>query len=385
MEALSHANSLTAVIQFGGLTFALSAPGDEFRLGKLCPKGHEWPGSERSLRRNDQQTPSCLGCVGRKKSPWWLRFVVDDLSPLPPGTRLGKLCVGGHRWRGQDATLQRRRPSGTWGCDECERERGARRRADPIEQERQRARVLRYAHSDEGKESRRRGHERRKSDPVRWAAFLKQSKNRKRRQREALAFLGLTCRGTLPQPPPCPEAAGLSRWLRDPKVSKSVAWLVWREQMDYWKAHPDEKRAMRSVQARLNYWSKPHVARAQREKQRRRRADKRKFCHTLKIRDDSLRHRLLRDFGGACAYCGTALTMRTVEIDHFIPCSKGGPHALGNVLPACFSCNRGPSGKWNRDPEEWYRAQPFFTEARWRKILKTLGLRSWQVGQLALI
>lgn len=46
--------------------------------------------------------------------------------------------------------------------------------------------------------------------------------------------------------------------------------------------------------------------------------------------------RLVMRYEGRCAYCGERgdLTM-----DHVIPLSRGGRHAIGNVLPACWSCN----------------------------------------------
>lgn len=46
---------------------------------------------------------------------------------------------------------------------------------------------------------------------------------------------------------------------------------------------------------------------------------------------------LYETFGHACAYClktGIELTM-----DHAIPLSKGGPHHIDNIVPACKSCN----------------------------------------------
>lgn len=43
-------------------------------------------------------------------------------------------------------------------------------------------------------------------------------------------------------------------------------------------------------------------------------------------------------FGGACAYCGIVATL---EMDHAIPISRVqlGEHRLGNLVPACASCN----------------------------------------------
>lgn len=58
---------------------------------------------------------------------------------------------------------------------------------------------------------------------------------------------------------------------------------------------------------------------------------------------------LCRRFGGRCAYCAerSDLTM-----DHVVPLSRGGRHAIGNILPACDRCNKSKGGlllvEWNR-------------------------------------
>lgn len=46
---------------------------------------------------------------------------------------------------------------------------------------------------------------------------------------------------------------------------------------------------------------------------------------------------VLEEFSHACAYClrqDVKLTM-----DHVVPISKGGAHTVGNIVPACKSCN----------------------------------------------
>lgn len=49
-------------------------------------------------------------------------------------------------------------------------------------------------------------------------------------------------------------------------------------------------------------------------------------------------YRLIARFRGRCAYCDTL--PQYLEIDHVIPLSRGGRHAIGNLLPACRTCNR---------------------------------------------
>jgi hypothetical protein len=68
-------------------------------------------------------------------------------------------------------------------------------------------------------------------------------------------------------------------------------------------------------------------------------------------------------FGHACAYCGARCV--TLTVDHVLALTNGGLDEADNVAPACITCN---SSKHTRLVEEWYCRQPFFTEARWRKI-----------------
>jgi len=45
---------------------------------------------------------------------------------------------------------------------------------------------------------------------------------------------------------------------------------------------------------------------------------------------------VLLAFGERCVYCGVG---GRLAMEHLTPTSKGGAHALGNVAPACKSCN----------------------------------------------
>lgn len=45
---------------------------------------------------------------------------------------------------------------------------------------------------------------------------------------------------------------------------------------------------------------------------------------------------------GHCAYCGCELEYKDMQVDHVVPingCLKQGEDTLGNMLPACRSCN----------------------------------------------
>jgi len=46
-----------------------------------------------------------------------------------------------------------------------------------------------------------------------------------------------------------------------------------------------------------------------------------------------------RDGGALCRYCGSRQKLRKLTIDHVIPRSHGGTHALENLVLACGPCN----------------------------------------------
>lgn len=47
--------------------------------------------------------------------------------------------------------------------------------------------------------------------------------------------------------------------------------------------------------------------------------------------------RMVLSYGGCCAHCGR--TTPSPHMDHVIPLSRGGRHAIGNVVPSCRDCN----------------------------------------------
>ena len=48
---------------------------------------------------------------------------------------------------------------------------------------------------------------------------------------------------------------------------------------------------------------------------------------------------ILSKTGGKCAHCGKPLTIKTMQKDHSIPWSKGGPSNVENIVPLCKECN----------------------------------------------
>jgi hypothetical protein len=58
----------------------------------------------------------------------------------------------------------------------------------------------------------------------------------------------------------------------------------------------------------------------------------------------------LRAAWGGCAYCGAI--DRPVQRDCVLAVSRGGRYTLGNVAPACASCN---ASKWHDEVTGWLR------------------------------
>lgn len=59
--------------------------------------------------------------------------------------------------------------------------------------------------------------------------------------------------------------------------------------------------------------------------------------------------RLFARFDGCCTYCHTRPS-EPLQLDHVVPLARGGRHSIGNLTPACRSCN---SSKRDRLLCEW--------------------------------
>ena len=73
--------------------------------------------------------------------------------------------------------------------------------------------------------------------------------------------------------------------------------------------------------------------------------------------------KVLDYFDNECAYCGERNTELQQEL--IIPASKGGKCEMGNIIPACRSCN---SSKQNKNIYEWYEQQEFYNDLKLNKI-----------------
>jgi 5-methylcytosine-specific restriction endonuclease McrA len=169
--------------------------------------------------------------------------------------------------------------------------------------------------------------------------------------------------------------------LKSAGSAPTVARLVMNEQRRYWQENPEVKRDHDRWWDRVSWWLKyqtsPELRLYTRQKSKRRKAQMRNSV-AIQVSGQEIKARFA-EFNHRCAYCGAD---GDLHIEHVVPISRGGGHALGNIVPACESCNY---SKRDHDPEAWYRRQPFFSELHWRKICRVLGWQRSSVDLLALL
>lgn len=328
---------------------------ERFYLGKLCKSGHNWPGTELSLR--SAKYSYCVGCRGRKKADWLLSFLDVAAMGLADDERLGPVCKGGHLWCGHQLTL---RVKGH--CPECERMRKRTLNPEQREKKRLRQRQLyqRTAYDHEAQKAKREAIKARMAADPEFAEHIWQQRRRLKEQARRRA-------GMKPLPPL--EIRQLRKAIREAGRLPTVVRLVANEQRRYWQENPEAKRRAHAEwnrnQWQINYLTNLDLRLYTREKSRRRKLQQRKQT-VWKISVLQLRTRFLR-FSNACAYCKSTAE---IQIEHVLPISKGGLHHINNIVPACKACNY---SKAAHPMEQWYRSQPFFDPARFALIQSLTG------------
>ena len=324
---------------------------ERFRLGTLCKHGHAFPGTNQSLRRIHSRAAACVGCSGRKQSEWIYSYLDNIAMGLPEAAILGKLCKKKHYWNGLSATL---RINGR--CEDCEKLKALVKRKTPFGPKLDRQSSRRINKAEIRARLRNQGLTSRGTVPVRADGAVPKGETN-----EAIAL----------------EQA-LKRAINSAGQSLSVARLVMAEQRRYWIENPKAKQDHVSQWSQTSWWLKyqidPDLRLYHREKSKRRKAQA-KGQTPLQIPVSALRQRF-NEFGNCCAYCGGGGDM---EIEHVDPIDNGGPHDIGNIVPACSRCN---TSKRTHDMESWYRSQPFFSQLRLQRIRRVMR---WPEGhQLAL-
>jgi 5-methylcytosine-specific restriction endonuclease McrA len=317
------------------------------RLGRLCKRGHDWMGTGQSLRRI--KGSQCTECHKVNKS-----------TPEAK-TRMQK-------WREDNADDQRQKA----------RERMAKLRQNP-----EYAEICRERNCKSMKKNRA------TNGRVRNGLHVPPNllgHSLQARDLQAFADAGWDLAAMLPAT--VFESRKLWFYLKNNQSAPTVAELVERQALDIVGAEKAEfiesggtEEEWRKEYARRQHHIKmatdPDYVAYMRQKSKRRKAQMRDSV-AIQVKGREIRARFAQ-FDHRCAYCGAD---GDLHIEHVVPISKGGPHSIGNIIPACESCNY---SKRDSEVESWYRSQPFFSELRWRKICRVLGWQRSSVGQLALL
>lgn len=169
-------------------------------------------------------------------------------------------------------------------------------------------------------------------------------------------------------PLPDAETRSMRKAVRRAGQFPTVADLVAQQQSQHWLSNPEDKRHC------CNPWSRQAARYRYLVDQSYRLYHRQKAKHYKAMRRGNVAElisgeRLLqrwKQFDCCCAYCGTPEHQSAeLEIEHIVPISKGGPHLLSNIVPACARCN---DSKGSKDVETWMRQQPFFDVDRFSKI-----------------
>jgi 5-methylcytosine-specific restriction endonuclease McrA len=297
--------------------------------------------------------------------------------------KLGKICSKGHSWNGTDQSLRRINDN---KCVQCCKDRSKARYYSNLEANRAAARERMNAKLQDP-EYRKISNERARLYHARARATSTRAKGledlvmphgRKLSIREARAARSLVSAG---HPLDWAHLEPLVKQALEAKQAEQLAAKQQRqrlqEQRRYFRESPEGIEQIR--QEKRKYWHRkyktdPDFRLYNREKTKRRKI-KARGQTPVQIPVNAIRRRF-NEFGNCCAYCGTGGEM---EMEHIVPISKGGPHDIANIVPACTACN---ASKRSRPMERWYRAQPFFSELRLQRIRQVM--RGPEYQQLAL-
>lgn len=182
-------------------------------------------------------------------------------------------------------------------------------------------------------------------------------------------------------PRPDQETVLMRKAIRQAGRLPSVAWLVRDQQYEHWRTHPDDYQAYlrdrAKHQSRWKFMTDPSYRLYHRAKSKARKVAQRGGQPVHLSAAHLWRH--WARFDHCCAYCGC---QGDLEVEHVVPISKGGSHHLGNIVPACHSCN---SNKHTKEAHAWFREQPFYSHSRWQRIVSVLEAAHPRVHQVSLL
>tara|TARA_R100001443_G_scaffold87469_1_gene93962 strand:- start:1712 stop:2548 length:837 start_codon:yes stop_codon:yes gene_type:complete len=209
-------------------------------------------------------------------------------------------------------------------------------------------------------------------EPVKIKAVIWAKENREKASRSRTI-----CKRNKRRRDGCDLKEDLTMWSAIKKIRKfpTVLDLVENEQKRYWSERVKTAEGKAEYQKHLYKTSVNYNLQQKEKNQRRKSRDKGNYNE--KKSPTQLKARLLA-FNNCCAYCNISLTTFSVQFDHVIPSSKGGPDILANLVPSCHSCNH---NKFDHEMKKWFLSKPFYSKERLDKIKKVLALTPYPTKQ----
>jgi 5-methylcytosine-specific restriction endonuclease McrA len=291
--------------------------------------------------------------------------------------RLGRLCKRGHDWRGTGKSLRYIKAKNCFQCHNESRKRQLDKNPVKIFELRERNKKCNYS--------------RRQTVGRVSSAGLLVPPNLLGHGLQSCDLQAFADAGwDLAAMPPATVSESRKLWfhLKNSRPAPTVAELVEKQAQDIYNSEKAEflenggteeewKKQYQRRKYHIQMATDPDYVAYMRQKSKRRKAQMRDSV-AIQVKGREIRARFAQ-FDHRCAYCGAD---GDLHIEHVVPISKGGPHSIGNIIPACKDCNY---SKRDHDVETWYRSQPFCSDFRWRKICRVLGWQHSSVGQLALL
>lgn len=138
------------------------------------------------------------------------------------------------------------------------------------------------------------------------------------------------------------------KWRKDNSEHKKNVDKNWREKnKDYVLLKNAEWRKDNKEQHRQNAinWSKNNPDKCKESNAKRRQNKTTNGTYAISVKE------LKKLYSSPCIYCQST---KQISLDHVVPVSRGGSHGIGNIVPACKSCN---SSKGSKTITEWKRAK----------------------------
>jgi 5-methylcytosine-specific restriction endonuclease McrA len=126
-----------------------------------------------------------------------------------------------------------------------------------------------------------------------------------------------------------------AKWLENNLEKNREYQRVWAG--EYRKQNPLNHRRWKTDPKKLAEWRRENPDKTRKQKHERRVRELGARSYSVTSKD------MAKLMAGSCIYCGSR---ELIQIDHVFPLARGGTHSVGNLAPACRTCNVRKSSKF---------------------------------------